>query len=345
MLETLEKYIDRSNIPKKYGGDLDWSFGDMPFLEPGIANNLRWKEDIREKGHRSFPIGPIKWQYDDDGDLVATAIGSENGKQRNQVIAGLHPEEGITRLALSPGRGDRAKDHMAGAARASEKTARQKSQKQEEKPSAETNGSTKAPAPATAPSRGEPVASQPPRNSSNPPRTSSDHDLNVGRSPASAVDPASRAGTYTVPVATETSTDSGSPHDPRKGTSHTRYEQQALTHAAGTLSEGTPEIRLDGQGEKQGVMDPRTVGQAPKEHPMPEAGEAPKGYVDQAKEVAEHVVQQAKDMAASAGLVSKDQADTVEEKVKKEDPEVDGMDAAKLEEFLREKSMSTAPTR
>lgn len=88
MRSTLERYVDLDNVPKKYGGNLDWEFGDMPKLDPGIAQALQWKEEIREKGHRTLPIGPIKWQYDEQGDLVATAIGSEAGKRRERVIAG-----------------------------------------------------------------------------------------------------------------------------------------------------------------------------------------------------------------------------------------------------------------
>lgn len=76
-LEILSKFIPVENIPKKYGGQLDWSFGDMPFLEDKIVQSMRWKEDVREKGHRTFPIGPVKWEYDEDGDLVAVGVGSE----------------------------------------------------------------------------------------------------------------------------------------------------------------------------------------------------------------------------------------------------------------------------
>lgn len=76
-LEVLSRFIPVENIPKKYGGLLDWSFGDMPYLEDEIVKAMRWKEDVREKGHRTFPIGPINWEYDEDGDLVAKGVGSE----------------------------------------------------------------------------------------------------------------------------------------------------------------------------------------------------------------------------------------------------------------------------
>lgn len=68
MTSTLAKFVDMDNIPKKYGGNLDWKFGDMPNLEPAIANSLRWRENFEVKGHKTLPIGPIKLQYDEHGE-------------------------------------------------------------------------------------------------------------------------------------------------------------------------------------------------------------------------------------------------------------------------------------
>ena len=76
MTSTLAKYVDIDHIPKKYGGNLDWKFGDMPNLEPAIDNCLQWQQAIEQNGHKTLPIGPIKWQYDERGDFVATPIGS-----------------------------------------------------------------------------------------------------------------------------------------------------------------------------------------------------------------------------------------------------------------------------
>lgn len=92
MRSTLEQYVDLDNLPKKYGGNLDWEFGDMPALDPGIVKALDWKETVEQKGHKTLPIGPIRWEYEDEngkkGDLVAKAIGTEKGKPRRNVIAG-----------------------------------------------------------------------------------------------------------------------------------------------------------------------------------------------------------------------------------------------------------------
>ena len=104
MTSTLAKYVDEENIPKKYGGKLDWKFGDMPNLDPSIANGMKWEEDIMQKGHRTFPIGPIRLKYDAAGDLEVTAIGTEDGKPRQRVIAHLPAKTGVAMQALSAGR-------------------------------------------------------------------------------------------------------------------------------------------------------------------------------------------------------------------------------------------------
>lgn len=134
------------------------------------------------------------------------------------------------------------------------------------------------------------------------------------------------------------------PPDARQGTSSTRFEQQADTHAEGQLAEGTPAIKHDGQGERQGIMEPNTIGQAPKEHPIPRAEEpAEPGVLEQAQSVAAQAVEQAKQIPATVmgavGMGEKKENAPVEEP-KKEDPQVDGMDGHKVEEFLRAKTMS-----
>lgn len=131
--------------------------------------------------------------------------------------------------------------------------------------------------------------------------------------------------------------------DARQGTSSTRYEQQSNTHAHGQLAEGTPAIKLDGQGERQGLMEPNTVGQAPKEHPIPRADEPQPGVIEQAQNVAGQAVEQAKQIPTtvmSAVGMGGQKEDEHAPEPKKEDPEVDGMEGKKVEEFLRAKTMS-----
>ncbi|KAK4549026.1 hypothetical protein LTR36_007482 [Oleoguttula mirabilis] len=330
MKETLEKFVDIDNIPKKYGGNLDWQFGDMPYLEPSIVNALRWKEQPTEKGHRTWPKGPIKWQYDDNGDLVATAIGTEHGQVRNRAIAGLHPDAGVAQLALSPGRvhggeGGKTSTDIATATGAAAVTS--------------PAGATTAGAEHNAKTAGMTSSS------------AADADQNVGRSQSSAVQGTSRSGTYTVPFRDDNHSQVASPSpDTRQGTSSTRFEQQAGTHAEGTLADGTPETKTDGRGEQQGIMEPGTVGQAPKEHPVPTPeGEEQQGptMVEQAQQYATQAYEQASLLpgvvmgAVGIGGGAK-QEEAVKPVERKEDPAIDNMAGGSVEEFLRSHTMSTA---
>merc|ERR1719487_1050857 len=104
----------------------------------------------------------------------------------------------------------------------------------------------------------------------------------AGTTAAETSNPTSTSTDPNASVPTNTTTTSTSPPAPqqetRQGTSSTRYAQQEGTHAAGQLASGAPETRVDSQGEKQGIMEPGTVGQAPKKAPVvDELGEEMKG--------------------------------------------------------------------
>jgi hypothetical protein len=89
MKSTLEKYIDPENIPKKYGGTLDYEFGMMPILEPVIINSLNWHDSTADlqNGEKSIPTGPIKWRQSSSGRMEAIAVGKEDEKARERTIA------------------------------------------------------------------------------------------------------------------------------------------------------------------------------------------------------------------------------------------------------------------
>jgi len=307
---TLLEYIDEENIPIKYGGKLDFKFGDMPMLEPGIANKLKWSEDVRQGKWRSFPTGPIKWTHDASGNLVALAVGSENGKRRNRVIAGLKPSDTAASATLL-------------------------------RPQATLMRTTTGEA--THPPSPPPGAVEEP-----PPADMTDPETSVGmargvRSPDTIL-----AGTYVVPLRDGPSTGTGSPiPDARQGTSHTRYEQQQSTHAADTVAQGTPAVQVrdhDIGTDKHAVMEPSTVGQAPKEFPVPQPEEPLPTMIDTAKQYAGQAYEQAAQLPqtvmAAVGYGSKPEQ-PVEEKPKAEDPAVDKIDPRQLEEFLRAKNKST----
>ncbi|KAF2752068.1 CRAL/TRIO domain-containing protein [Sporormia fimetaria CBS 119925] len=83
---TLSQYIDPANIPKKYGGALDFKWGDLPHLEPAIESAIEWINPHTQDGRKTVPVGPITWEKHADGSMTAIAIGSENGKPRYREV-------------------------------------------------------------------------------------------------------------------------------------------------------------------------------------------------------------------------------------------------------------------
>lgn len=63
--------MDLKNVPKKYGGELDWGWGDLP--SPGEAERKALEAD----GSKGWIRGPCLWL-----DQQRVAVGSENGKLR-----------------------------------------------------------------------------------------------------------------------------------------------------------------------------------------------------------------------------------------------------------------------
>ncbi|TQS32408.1 hypothetical protein Golomagni_07274, partial [Golovinomyces magnicellulatus] len=53
---VLESFIEPKNIPKKYGGELDFEFGSLPISDPAWEGSVQW-----DNGHTSFPSGPLLW--------------------------------------------------------------------------------------------------------------------------------------------------------------------------------------------------------------------------------------------------------------------------------------------
>lgn len=82
MQKTLESFIDPINIPKKYGGQLDFHFGDMPILDPVLEKVLTW-----EGTHKNFGQGPMYWvQNKGEKTMQLIARGSVDEKERDEVI-------------------------------------------------------------------------------------------------------------------------------------------------------------------------------------------------------------------------------------------------------------------
>ncbi|KAI2641226.1 CRAL-TRIO domain-containing protein [Xylaria nigripes] len=78
VLPVLTTFMDIENIPKNYGGKLDWSFFDEPTYDDEIRRIAKW-----EDGFTTFPRGPCYWRSTEDGTrLECIAVGSKDGKDR-----------------------------------------------------------------------------------------------------------------------------------------------------------------------------------------------------------------------------------------------------------------------
>lgn len=100
--KTLESFIDPANIPKKYGGQLEFQFGDMPVLDPHLEGVLKWEGERKD-----FPMGPMYWT-DRGKEIEAVAVGStEVGKERREDVCK------VTKVAPGPPKAETANGHLA----------------------------------------------------------------------------------------------------------------------------------------------------------------------------------------------------------------------------------------
>ncbi|KAH7401326.1 CRAL-TRIO domain-containing protein [Pyrenochaeta sp. MPI-SDFR-AT-0127] len=307
---TLSQYIDPENIPKKYGGKLDFEWGSMPNLEPVIEQQLIWENPNVQNGKKTIPIGPIKWKEGPNGEMQAWGVGSEDGVQRHKLIFRVPKPVGYNKGM---------------------------------------DGVTQPNTPAF--QIGDPLttvgtATHPPdTDETNPDLDTPPSDLDTpSATPKStALAPSSTPASTTLPI--------------RQGTSETRYAQQDLTHASGQLAEGTPDaaVKDHGHGDKTVTMEPNTIGQAPKEVPLPEPEQpAAPGYLAQAQDVAASASATVTSTVGSlVGAVtgSKQAEEKVEEPVRAKSPQeeelerkIDATKDTSVEAFLREQNRSKQTT-
>ncbi|KAI9701968.1 MAG: hypothetical protein M1836_001312 [Candelina mexicana] len=99
---TLLNFVDPADLPKKYGGELDWEFGMTPILDP----NARQAVGELEKGSHHWVEGPVIWQFAQGQEPKAVAVGSVAGKDRREVVAVMHTEEigsnGVSSNGIAP---------------------------------------------------------------------------------------------------------------------------------------------------------------------------------------------------------------------------------------------------
>ena len=76
--EKLEVCIAPENLPKKYGGDLDWDYGDVPDVDKEIREVVG--EDVFADGGLT---GPVRWVVEGNGMVGrAVKVGSVGGEDR-----------------------------------------------------------------------------------------------------------------------------------------------------------------------------------------------------------------------------------------------------------------------
>jgi hypothetical protein len=242
-----------------------------------------------QRGQRSLPIGPLRFEYNDDDNLVLYAVGSENGVKRKLKLGTLPLDKDVAMLDVGISRG---------------KTA-----------------GVDVPAP-----DGTPAATKP-------------EETPAANGTASA--PVTAGGTADIPF-----------HHPadRTGTSDTRLDQQAGTHAEGQAEHGSPETRVDGQGVETSIVETATVGQSAKETPLHDNEEHKPTLVEQAQNVVGQAQQIATSgVAAVASVVGLGgEKKDGEEAVVKEDGEAkphpaDNLEKHQVEELLRSQTMSKKP--
>ncbi|KAF2835950.1 CRAL/TRIO domain-containing protein [Patellaria atrata CBS 101060] len=311
MKSTLQQYIDPANIPKKYGGTLDWDFGNMPHLEPGIADTLTWHQPLSEAGHRTIPTGPIKWEESENGDMVAVAVGFQDGKPRREVIATLPKSAKLMHGQIHLDNPITAGDGLTTPGTLTQTIEEGDLFAGQNEPSPPSSGTA---TPQVLPIRSEDAAT-----------AATDQQNTV------------EAESQRTPQATANQ----AKEEMRTGTSDAKFEQQAATHAEGQLADGTPAVNDHGHGDKTVTMEPSTVGQAPKDktvHPPEPASDA--SYVGQAKAAVGGMVGSVLGAVGMGGKAEEVKPDPV---VEKRDERVENADDVKVEAFLREKSRTADP--
>ena len=92
VLPALSAFIEIENIPKKYGGNLDFEYGKLPNLDPNIRQHLSMEPT--KDAETLFVASPIRWvdggENRDDGEMTALSVGTLDGKEHKERVAVLH---------------------------------------------------------------------------------------------------------------------------------------------------------------------------------------------------------------------------------------------------------------
>lgn len=92
--ETILKYIDIKDLPKRFGGELEWNMGDHPNPDEAAKKMVGKLKD-------GWIDGPIRYISKPEGDVLM-AVGSVDGKLRREVLVEYPPERpGNNRMATA----------------------------------------------------------------------------------------------------------------------------------------------------------------------------------------------------------------------------------------------------
>lgn len=81
--------MDIENIPKKYGGKLDFECGKLPVLDSQVRDCLSIAGG--PDAEKLFLTAPVRWTDEsDEGEMTAVGVGSVDGHQRREPVATLH---------------------------------------------------------------------------------------------------------------------------------------------------------------------------------------------------------------------------------------------------------------
>ncbi|KAF7314905.1 CRAL-TRIO domain-containing protein [Mycena indigotica] len=85
---TLRAFMDPKDLPKKYGGELEWEYGMLPNLDGEILKAVSGLKTGDE-----WVKGPLRWVQDQDGSGKAKVIakGIIDGKSRNEEVGVYEP--------------------------------------------------------------------------------------------------------------------------------------------------------------------------------------------------------------------------------------------------------------
>jgi len=79
--DTLRRDLGPENLPKRFGGDLDWEFGGFPVLSPDAAAPSFGKR-LAEK----WVAGPLRFMDGPETKSRVIAVGSHNGEMRREEL-------------------------------------------------------------------------------------------------------------------------------------------------------------------------------------------------------------------------------------------------------------------